>query len=195
MRAHGKDRSGGPGERSNIAAWVRGGSKCSIDGGVDIHSRRENKGSTQVFRIGGRTAAVWVEQISSRHVIGLLPPRLYCNNRQSHAAILPSVKRRESLGQTLLLLLLLLRSLIPLFFLSSSLSLSLVFSSSPPRPTQSTPSDRVPWTPFSKPFRAELAIYSRYLYAGIYEQIIIGGMFRHFSAKLLLFILWYPADR
>lgn len=64
-------------------------------------------------------------------MIGLLPPRLYCNNRQSHAAILPSVKRRESLGQTLLLLLL--RSLIPLFFLSSSLSLSrsLLFASSP----------------------------------------------------------------
>ena len=41
----------------------------------------------------------------------------------------------------------------------------------------------------------QLAIYSRYLYVGIYEQIIIGGMFRHFSAKLLLFILRYPADR
>lgn len=42
---------------------------------VYTYTRYINRG----FRIGSRTAAVWTQQISSRRVIGLLPPRLYCN--------------------------------------------------------------------------------------------------------------------
>lgn len=65
-------------------------------------------------------------------MIGLLPPRLYCNNRQSHAAILPSVKRRESLERVKRFFFFFF-FFAPLFFLSSSLSLSrsLLFASSP----------------------------------------------------------------
>lgn len=60
--------------RSNIPAWVQGGSNPR-SGIRSIYTCCINRG----FRIGGRTAAVWAQQISSRRVIGLLPPRLYCN--------------------------------------------------------------------------------------------------------------------
>lgn len=59
MRAHGKDRSGGArGTIEYRSMSPRGIEILDRSSGVDIHSRRENKGSTQVFRIGGRTAAV-----------------------------------------------------------------------------------------------------------------------------------------
>lgn len=81
----------------------------------------------------------------------------------------------------------------PFSFLATFLSLSAPLS------VQARPNPRLLSSfVFTGPLETlprRLAIYSRYLYAGIYEQIIIGGMFRHFSAKLLLFILRYPADR
>lgn len=132
-------------------------------------------------------------------MIGLLPPRLYCNNHRGHAAILPSRESpkpkathlspprvcvpaaeeryvREPIGA--------------LDFFSFFHSASLCPSLGPsriarPSVRSSPPSVFVlpekPARHGTLPRRPGLAIYSRYLYAGIYEQIIIGGMFRHFS--------------
>lgn len=137
-----------------------------------IYARGERiRDPAQLFRIGGRTAAVRVEQISSRHVIGLLPPRLYCNN---HAAILS----RSSLGQTLLLLLLLLLLLrkvcMPVF------SLSVPFS---PKPFRS--SSVFVLNSFLKtlPRRNLLAIsLCRDLRADNHRR----GVFRHFFGQIII---------